>query len=182
MPTTKEFKSKLNGKKAPPIEVDEEIDETETEIVTDETDATAASRPQRRPGRADKVKAKTSTEDYDDADLETEFTDDEETPKIEINFKGSELLRSKFPKPFEVAEAVATEWVNGGDFENLPVGHPLAQWAAQKGLTKAKEMEKKILESPALEKVAYQALTLGMKAQSFVGKMKSKFGGKKSED
>ena len=179
MPTTKEFKSKLNGKKAPPIEVDEENDETEIEI---ENEATEPSRPQRRPGRADKVKAKASEENYDDADLESEFTDNEEISKIEINFKGSELLRSKFPKPFEVAEAVATEWVNGGDFENLPVGHPLAQWAAQKGLTKAKEMEKKILESPALEKVAYQALTLGMKAQSFVGKMKSKFGGKKSED
>ena len=62
---------------------------------------------------------------------ETEFQETLETPKIELNFKGSEILRAKFPKPFQVAEQIATEWVNGGRFEGLPLGHPLAQYFAR---------------------------------------------------
>src|ERR1022692_2237540 len=38
--------------------------------------------------------------------------------KIEISFPGSEILRAKMPKPFAVAEKVATEWVNDGNFED----------------------------------------------------------------
>lgn len=173
MPTTKEFKNKMNGKKTVPLHVDEDHDETELDMDEEETEETE-SRPQRRPGRAEKVSAKKSTED-----LEEEFEETENPDKVEINFRGSELLRAKFPQPFKVAEAVATDWVHGGTFENLPVGHPLAQWAAQKGLTKAKEMEKKVLESPALEKVAMEALTFGMKAQGVFQKIKAKVSGKK---
>lgn len=94
--------------------------------------------------------------------------------KIEINFKGSEILRAKFPKPFEVVEQIATDWVQDGRFEGLPLGHPLAQYFAAKGLRKAKEIEKKVMESPVTEKVAMQALTAGMKAQDIINQVRLK--------
>ncbi|MFN7728539.1 MAG: hypothetical protein ACK5P7_05240 [Bdellovibrio sp.] len=97
-----------------------------------------------------------------------------EGPKVEIKFFGSELLRSKLPKPFDVAEAVATDWVNNGNFEKLPIDHPLGHFALQKGLLKAKELEKKVMESPVTEKVAMQVLTVGMKAQSLFEQVRSK--------
>lgn len=66
--------------------------------------------------------------------------------KIHLNFYGSEVLRARLPKTFELAEAVADDWVKDGRFEALPVGHPLAQAAAQIGLRKAKDLEKKLEE------------------------------------
>ncbi|MCX7977632.1 MAG: hypothetical protein N2578_01370 [Bdellovibrionaceae bacterium] len=45
-----------------------------------------------------------------------------------------------------MAETVAEEWVNDGNFEGLPVGHPLAQAAASFGLKRAKKIEKKLEE------------------------------------
>ena len=98
----------------------------------------------------------------------------DEGPKVEINFKGSEILRAKFPKPFEVAEQIATDWMHDGRFEGLPLGHPLAQYFAAKGLRKAKEVERKVLESPVTEKIAMQALTAGMKAQEIINQVRDK--------
>ncbi len=95
-------------------------------------------------------------------------------PKIEIKFPGSEILRGKFSMPFEVAESIATDWMNDGKFEGLPLGHPLAQYFAAKGLQKAKKMEKQVLESPVTEKVAMQALQAGMKAQEIISQVRSK--------
>lgn len=95
-------------------------------------------------------------------------------PKVEINFKGSEILRAKFPKPFEVAEQIATDWVQDGRFEGLPLGHPLAQYFAAKGLRKAKEIEKQVAASPVTEKVVMQALTAGMKAQEIINQVRQK--------
>lgn len=94
--------------------------------------------------------------------------------KVELNFYGSEILRAKFPKAFDVAETVATEWIHDGNFEGLPLGHPLAQYFAAKGLKKAKEVEKKVMESPVTEKVALQALQAGMKAQEFISQIREK--------
>lgn len=101
-------------------------------------------------------------------------TESHSDPKIEIKFAGSELIRAKFPKPFEVVETIATDWVHDGRFEGLPLGHPLAQYFAAKGLRKAKELEKKVLESPMTEKIAMQALTAGMKAQEIISQVRSK--------
>jgi hypothetical protein len=98
----------------------------------------------------------------------------DEGPKVELHFKGSEILRAKFPKPFEVAEQIATDWVHDGRFEGLPLGHPLAQFFAAKGLRKAKEIEKKVMESPVTEKLAMQALTAGMKAQEIINQVRTK--------
>ena len=94
--------------------------------------------------------------------------------RFELNFKGSELLRAQFPKPFEVAEKVADEWIHDGRFEGLPLGSPLAQYFAAKGLRRAKELEKKVMESPATEKLFTQAFTLGLKAQEIISQVSSK--------
>jgi hypothetical protein len=96
-------------------------------------------------------------------------------PKVEIHFTGSELIRAKFPRPFDIVEKVATDWVNNGDFSKIPLGHPLAEYAAQEGLKQAKKLEKQILESPTTEKIATEVLMVGMKAQGKVQGLKSLF-------
>lgn len=108
------------------------------------------------------------------AQQEFQETLESNSDKIELNFKGSEILRAKFPKPFEVAEQIATDWVHDGRFEGLPLGHPLAQYFAAKGLRRAKELEKKVMESPVTEKLAMQALTVGMKAQDIINQVRVK--------
>ena len=98
-----------------------------------------------------------------------------EKPKVAIHFPGSELVRAKFPKSFDVAEAVATDWVHGGEFKELPIDQPLVQYVTQKGLQQAKEIEKKVLESPVTEKVAMQVFTVGLKAQGLISQFRSRF-------
>lgn len=66
--------------------------------------------------------------------------------KVHLHFYGSDILKAKAPKAFELAETIADEWVKDGRFEGLPVGHPLAQLAAAYGLRKAKNVEKKLEE------------------------------------
>lgn len=66
--------------------------------------------------------------------------------KVHLEFYGSELIREKAPKIMELADTVADEWVHDGQFEGLPVGHPLAQVVAAKALRKAKDVEKKLEE------------------------------------
>ncbi|MEN0057413.1 MAG: hypothetical protein AAGB31_01155 [Bdellovibrio sp.] len=70
-----------------------------------------------------------------------------ETPeKVHLDFYGSEIIREKAPKVMELADTVADEWIRDGNFEGLPVGHPLAQLAAAKALRTAKDVEKKLEE------------------------------------
>lgn len=94
--------------------------------------------------------------------------------KIELNFYGSEMIRAKFPKPFDVAETIVTDWVNDGKFDNLELGHPLADMLTQQGLQKAKEVEKKVMASPLTEKAIMKAFEVGLKAQEIVNQVKSK--------
>jgi hypothetical protein len=150
----------------------------------------------RRPGRDDVISSpevkvvevevtENQTENQDQAQqasqqTATEPAQAETVPhKIEINFPGSELIRAKFPLPFDLAESVATDWLNDGKFEDLPVNHPLAKTFAQQGLLKAKEIEKKVMASPVTEKVTMQAFTYAVKAQSFIKEMKAKVQTKK---
>lgn len=177
MPTTRDFQKKHgHQKKAAHYDVDEPAEKP--------------SRAKRRPGREDveeptpakakKVKVEAPVEEHEEEHDENieELEADAEAPtqedRIEINFRGSELLRARFPKSFELAEEVATQWIHGGDFENLPINHPLGQWAAQRGLLKAKSIEQKVVESPLFEKAAIQILTAGMKAQGFLQKLRAR--------
>jgi hypothetical protein len=66
--------------------------------------------------------------------------------KIHIEFPYSDLVRDKIPGVFNLAETVAEEWVSNGEFQSLPVGHPLAQAVVGFGLRKAKDVEKKLDE------------------------------------
>lgn len=109
----------------------------------------------------------------DASEVRFEKTSTTEAPKVEISFYGSEVLRARFPKPFDVAESIATDWVNDGKFEGLPVGHPLLQFAAAKGLQKAKEVEKTVMNSPVTEKIAMKVFEAGLKAQGTVQELKS---------
>lgn len=97
-----------------------------------------------------------------------------EEPKVEIQFAGSEMIRTKFPKTFDAAEKVATDWIHNGKFEGIDLGHPMLSFFATKGLQKAKEVEKKVLESPLTEKVATDLLTAGLKAQGKIAEIKEK--------
>jgi hypothetical protein len=97
----------------------------------------------------------------------------EEAPRVEVQFYGSEVLRARFPKPFELVESVATDWVNDGKFEGLPVGHPLLQFFVAKALQKAKEVEKNVMNSPITEKIAMKVFEAGIKAQGTVRDLKS---------
>lgn len=75
-------------------------------------------------------------------------TDSETKPKekVTIEFPYSDILRSKAPKAFDVAEKVATDWKNEGDFTDLGIGHPVAEIVASQALQKAKDVEKKLDE------------------------------------
>ena len=66
--------------------------------------------------------------------------------KVTIEFPYSDLLRSKAPKAFDVAEKVATDWKNEGDFTDLGIDHPVAGIMASQALAKAKDVEKKLEE------------------------------------
>lgn len=130
---------------------------------------------------AEKISAQSAEQNrYDEVEKEKAHHGDDshagqnQSGKFEIKFSGSEILRAKFPKPFAVAESIATDWLKDGSFDELPVDHPLAKYFATKGLRKAKEIEKKVLESPVTEKVAMQALQAGMKAQEIVNQVRSK--------
>ena len=138
------------SKKIKVVEVDK--------MVTSETNQT----------QSETTQAQAKTQDQTQAKAQAEKT------KVEINFSGSEAIRSKFPQAFNLAEAVATEWVNDGSFEKLPVNNEKAQLAMQQSLRKAKDLEKKVLASPVTEKVAMQTMTYAMKAQDLITKLKSK--------
>ena len=112
-----------------------------------------------------------STETTTQAQSETPHV---EPSKINISFPGSELIRSRLPKTFDIAEVIATDWMNDGKFENVPLTQPLAKVVVQQSLRKAKEIEKKVMASPITEKVAMAAFTYAMKAQSLVNEIKAK--------
>lgn len=64
----------------------------------------------------------------------------------DLKFPGHEVFKSRLPKALQLAEAVAEEWKKDGDFNGLPVGHPITQVALGLGLRKAKDIEKKLDE------------------------------------
>ncbi|WP_413560678.1 hypothetical protein [Bdellovibrio sp. HCB209] len=69
-----------------------------------------------------------------------------EVEKTHLEFYGSEIIRQKAPKVMEIADTVVDEWKHDGNFDSIPVGHPLAAMAAGRALRKAKEVEKKLEE------------------------------------
>ena len=76
-----------------------------------------------------------------------EHTEAGEHSSPQVEFYGSEIIRSKAPKVMEFADTVVDEWNKDGQFQDLPISHPLAQIAAGKALRKAKDVEKKLEEA-----------------------------------
>ncbi len=74
----------------------------------------------------------------------------DEKKKVTIDFPYSDVVRAQIPKAFETVETVATEvshqWKTDGDFKNLGLPHPLADFVATQALTSAKKLEKKLEE------------------------------------
>lgn len=121
--------------------------------------AATKGRAKRRPGRDKTEETPMHTETQNTEPKETlhaasepapsteeTFTQEQSAERVRLDFYGSDILRAKAPKAFEVAETVVEEWKKDGQFEGLPVGHPLAQLAAAYGLRKAKKVEKKLEE------------------------------------
>ena len=73
-------------------------------------------------------------------------TEEKGPEKVKIEFPFSEVVRAKVPKAFDVAEKVATDWKNEGDFTDLGLPHVLADVVAAQALQKAKQVEKKLEE------------------------------------
>lgn len=57
---------------------------------------------------------------------------------------GTAIVKSSFPKPFEIAEKVVENWKDDGDFSELPIEQPLLQFYLGLGLRKVKKTEKEL--------------------------------------
>jgi len=136
MPTNKD---KVPKKK----KVETAVEESHEELVEMAEDIVDETEENVRQTREAEEAEQTADETIDET---SGFNEAGDRKKIHIEFPYSELVRAKVPKAFEVAENVAEEWVNDGNFENIPVGHPLAQITVAAGLRKAKEVEKKLEE------------------------------------
>lgn len=119
-----------------------------------------------------------------EAKVETQTHDDNKPQTITLDFAGAEKLRQYFPQSVELAEKVATDWAHDGQFEGLPVGHPLAQYFVAKGLRRAKQVEKEVVASAyyekakeQVEKVATQAFLAAMKANEVKSQVEEKVKG-----
>jgi len=112
----------------------------------------AASEPMSGLDASDEVFASTASEEDTFGDPQaqesTSFDSatEEERQKIHLNFFGADIIREKAPKVMEVADQVADEWVQDGQFDKLQLGNPLADHFAGKALRKAKDVEKKLEE------------------------------------
>ncbi len=95
-----------------------------------------------------------------------------------IQFEGADLLRHRFPKSFEFAEVLVTNWVKDGNFQDLPVPNDMAKMAVVQGLRSAKQLEKNIMNSPAFEKLALQTMETALHVQARVEQWRKKFMGK----
>lgn len=94
-------------------------------------------------------------------------------PDFELNFKGSEILRAQFPKAFKAVEVAAGDWINDGDFKEIPVDNPAAKELLALGLKKAKDTEQKIMQSKAVEQATIKAFEVAMKANETIQTIKS---------
>ncbi|MCS6838014.1 MAG: hypothetical protein NZ480_04130 [Bdellovibrionaceae bacterium] len=93
---------------------------------------------------------------------------------VSLNFPGKELLKKHFPKTYAFTEEMAQHWVKG-DFEELPIEHPLLRLAVKTSLKKAKQIEGRIMESPVTEKVFTKAFEIGLDAQRQMTHLKNLF-------
>lgn len=114
------------------------------------TTSDTSKKRKRRPGRDHESHPSVTTEPPASPEIHAEpppaFHDQPERKHVELQFVGSDVLKEKAPKVFDLAQTVADEWVNDGSFDNLKLGHPVAEMVASMGLREAKKIEKKLEE------------------------------------
>lgn len=110
------------------------------------------------PTMAPNQQASQQEKSWDEVEAEAAKIESEQAEVFHLEFYGSELVRLKAPKLMEVAEKVAYDWVHDKDFENIQVGHPVAQIALAQSLKTAKKVEKKLEEKGviALAKMGFE--------------------------
>jgi hypothetical protein len=94
--------------------------------------------------------------------------------RIELKFPGDHMLKTKFPKAFQLTEEIVNNWACGGSFESLPIENPFIRYAAKSSLKKAKLVETRVLESPVTEKIVTKVFEVGFKAQRTVEEIKER--------
>lgn len=157
-------------------EVDSDLASSTASSASAEADATFATAQQRPHAEAvinDDNEPDEAISAHDEAANTTEHENTEPT-SVKIEFPYSDLVRARIPKAFEVAEKVATDWKNEGDFSDLGLPHPLADVVASQALKKAKEVEKK-LEEKGVFTVAKMGLQIAkMQIEQLNEKIKKK--------
>lgn len=83
---------------------------------------------------------------------------------------GTAIMKSSFPKPFEIAEKVVEDWKDDGDFSELPIEQPLLQFYLGLGLRKAKQTEKELEQKLEVAGVLPVFRQQWQKAQKFINK------------
>lgn len=124
--------------------IPEAAEEASTEEILTKASSTEESSAEVSSAEASSVEV-SSTEESSAEETPTGESNSEKE-QVRIEFPYSEILRSQAPKAFEVAEKLATDWKNEGDFSDLGITHPVAGMVAAQALTKAKEVEKKLEE------------------------------------
>lgn len=155
MPKVNDYKKKKNSESAvagapkrrpgrDPEETAESTAEPHVDPVV-EAAGEAADAPKESINETVEAEAGPTFDPYDSSSYET-APEPAVEEKTHLEFPGSDLIRAKAPQVMDVADEVVDQWKKDGDFEGLPVGHPLAQIAVATGLRKAKEVEKKLEE------------------------------------
>lgn len=116
-----------------------------TEKLTEKLDTKLTDNPKAKPDYEPGDEKLVEVESFKSQGAEELETETEE-PRVQLNFYGKDWVKEKAPEAYRSMEIIADEWVKDGKFEGLPVGHPLLQFLASKGLQKAKQVEKKLEE------------------------------------
>lgn len=141
MPSIQDFKDNQKATESTPPEMSGKTSGSASDKTADKTTDNASSR-RRRPGLDAEAQAHAEEMTKEAAEGATVGAES----GFRLDFKGSEYLRQRAPKVFELAEVVVDEWKKDGAFDHLPISHPLAGMAAKVTLTKAKQVEKKLEE------------------------------------
>lgn len=165
MPAIRDFAQKKSGKKSHPETKPEAKHEAKVKLGESAEASSSKAQPsrKRRPGRSDEgddqlhmqeveyVRTASSeppaSEEMSPKEPPTESPTEPTAASPEtfhLQFYGSEILRDKIPQAFELAEAVAKDWLKDGDFSDLPLENPWAQALAAQGLQQMKKAERKL--------------------------------------
>ncbi len=161
MPAIRDFAQKKNGKKSHHESTQEGKKDIKAKSGDSEVESSSKAQPsrKRRPGRSDEGDdqlhmqeveyVRTASSDPSAAEEVPQKESSVEPPKsspeaFHLQFYGSDILRDKIPQAFELAEAVAKDWLKDGDFSELPLANPWAQAIAAQGLQQMKKAERKL--------------------------------------